>query len=160
MTSGRQPSAGAGLFRFTAFRTGLLAGVVGFLAAALGLHLWLAPTTSDGFNVDVLSAGADVSRAGGAALVIRSKRGTLTQTCHGLCDDLRYQAHDDENDYEVRVLDPRGGCVACDQPRGAMGGYGAWSHRWRISGVHPLKIIVNERIGRLPWKTAGEVSSP
>ncbi|MEO8113913.1 MAG: hypothetical protein ABI655_06005 [Phenylobacterium sp.] len=100
-----------------------------------------------------------MSAGGGASVVVRNKRGALIQTCNGACDDLRYQAHDDENDYEVRVLDARGGCVACDQPRGVMGGYGAWSQRWMIAGRRPLKIVVNDRIGSLSWEAAGEVRS-
>ena len=144
---------------FTAFWMGLLFGLAGFLAGAWLFHLWLAPTTAQGFNVDVASLGADVSGNGGRAVVIRNKRGALTQTCNGACDDLHYQAQDDENDYEVRVLDTRGGCIACDRPRGIMGGYGAWSHRWVISGARPLKITVSDRIGRFAWKSAGEVRS-
>lgn len=159
MTSGSEFGSGVRMFRVTAFRVGLLAGLVSFFAGAWLLHGALAPTTSSGFNVEVTSTGADVSRNGGTALVIRNKRGSLVQTCNDACDNLHYQAHDDENDYEVRVLDARGACVACDQPRGIMGGYGAWSHRWVIAGERPLKIIVSDRIGRLSWKAAGEVRS-
>lgn len=147
------------LLRWTSFRAGLAVGLVAFLAGVWSLHLWLAPARSDGFNVDVTSRGSDVSAGGGASVVVRNKRGAVTQTCNGACDDLRYRAHDDENDYEVRVLDVRGACVACDQPRGVMGGYGAWSQRWLIAGQHPLKIIVNDRIGSLSWETAGEARS-
>jgi hypothetical protein len=145
-----------GSFRLTAFRAGVLAGLIAFVAGAGLLHVWLRPSTSEGFNVDVSSAGADVSRSGGAALEIRHKRGAVVQTCRGACDDLRYEAHDDENNYEVRVLDARGQCIACDAPRGIMGGYGAWSHRWRIAGGRPLKILVQDRIGRLEWHAAGK----
>jgi hypothetical protein len=135
----------------------VLAGVATLAAVAFGLHQWLAPSRAAGFNVEVVSAGADVTRGGGAVLSVAAKQGSLTQTCNGACDDLRYQANDDEADYEVRVLDSRGACLVCDQPRGVMGGYGAWSHRWVIGGVRPLKIIVTDRIGRFPWKAAGEV---
>jgi hypothetical protein len=143
--------------KLTAFRAGFLLGLATLVAGAWFLNHWLTPAHSSGFNVDVASAGADVSRGGGVVLVIRDKRGSLTQTCRGACDDLRYQAHDDETDYEVRVLDASGACVACDRPRGIMGGYGGWSHRWVIAGQRPLKIVVSDRIGSLSWGAAGEV---
>jgi hypothetical protein len=159
MTEARSGEGKRRLFRFTAFRVGLLAGAVSFLVGAGLLHAAMAPIRLSGFNVDVVSTGADVSRNGGVTLIIRNRRGSLTQICNGACDNLHYQATDDENDYEVRVLDARGACVACDKPRGIMGGYGAWSHRWVIAGEHPLKIVVSDRIGGLAWKAAGEVRS-
>jgi hypothetical protein len=143
--------------RLTPFRAGFLLGLATLVSGGWLLHLWLAPAASNDFNVDVKSMGADLSLGGAAVLVIRDKRGSLTQSCRGTCDDLRYRAHDDETDYEVRVLDANGTCVVCDQPRGIMGGYGAWSNRWVIGGRHPLKISVQDRIGSLPWKAAGEI---
>jgi hypothetical protein len=157
MTSVTDTPRQHGWLRMTAFRSGLLAGVVGFVAAAWLLHVWLSPASTADFNVDLVSRGADVSLGGGAALVVSNKRGLLAQTCRGTCDDLRYRAHDDETDYEVRVLDAKGACVACDQPRGVMGGYGTWSHRWLIAGERPLKIKVDDRIGSFSWESAGEV---
>jgi hypothetical protein len=146
-------------FRITAFRLGLVSGLATLAATLWVLHAWLSPSRSDGFNVDVASRGADVSQSGGAAVVVSHKRGRLTQSCVDGCDDLQFRAHDDENDYEVRVLDAEGACVACDRPRGIMGGYGGWSHRWRIAGEGPLKIRVDDEIGRLGWTSAGEVRS-
>lgn len=145
------------VLRLTAFRIGLVSGLLAFGIVVSALYAMPAADFSDDFNVDVSVAGADVSAAGGAALVISHVRGAVAQTCRGRCDDLRFQAFDDENDYVVRVLDAKGACIACDRPRGIMGGFGRWSHRWVVAGEHPLKIIVSDRIGSLPWRAAGAV---
>ena len=159
MTDSRRVTIWSRFFQPTAFRLGFAAGVILFLVGAGLLHLWLAPYRTDGFNVDVASSGADVSLHGGRKLVVRNGRGSLTQICNGACDDLRYRASDDENDYEVKVLDAKDACIVCDQPRGIMGGYGGWSHRWTISGADALKISVSDQIAGTPSRPAGEVRS-
>ena len=58
------------------------------------------------------TSGADISRAGGAAILVRRLGDRLRQDCRDTCDDLRFENEGSSVD-AVRVLDVRGGCVAC-----------------------------------------------
>jgi hypothetical protein len=147
-------------FRLTAFRLGVAAGLGAFFSLVCLVDALLAPAPGapkPSFDVDIASIGADVSRAGGAALVVRHRDGALIQTCRGRCDDLRYQAYTGETNYDVRVLDPKGACVACDPPRLTGGGYGTM--RWEIAGQRPLKIVVSEPSGPESRRTVGETAA-
>jgi hypothetical protein len=143
------------MFRVTAFRVGFAAGLAAWALIYVVVHPYRAPK----FNVEIVSSGLDVSRHGGRRLVVDHGHGSLSQMCNGACDDLWYRASDDENDYVVQVLDAKGACIVCDQPRGIMGGYGGWSHRWSISGAEALKISVSDQIAGTPSRPAGEVRS-
>ena len=157
MSSAVEAGRKRGLLRFTAFRVGFLVGLVTFLSGVWLLHVWMAPYRSDGANVDVAISGEDVTRSGGKMIVIRNQRGSFTQTCNGACDDLKYRASDDENTYVVQVLNKNGACIACDQGRWIMGGYGGWSVRWVVAGEPALKISVSDQIAGTPWRSEGEV---
>jgi len=97
------------LFTPTAFRVGLLAGVV-TSAAAWATISTLISAQQAGYNVEVLSNGADVSRFGGHKVIVDNEQGVLlTETCNESCDDIGYRARSSgENSYGVRVIDAAG----------------------------------------------------
>ena len=60
-------------------------------------------------------AGADVTRHGGAKVVIRNEGGAITQTCNGVCDDFAFVQDSPDNVYTLEVRDAAGRCLLCDQ---------------------------------------------
>jgi len=137
-----EPTAGRKVF--TPFRWGLLVGVVLPLAsfAAIGGagRLWAPRPT---YNVQLVSSGADLTRQNGAKLIFSSAKAAVTQTCNGVCDDLRIEENSGgDAAYQVRVLDPQGTCVACSEPRYVTNGYGAPVSTWTIAGASKLQVSV------------------
>jgi hypothetical protein len=130
--------------RLTAFRLGLLAGVLTPFAIWLVAHLavasWLPAERPPRFNVLALANGADVSRHGGVRVVVSNEHATLTQTCSGPCDDLRYEADSGDNVYRLSAYDAAGRCIACDEGQYVSGGYGAGLTRFTLSGAERLTV--------------------
>jgi hypothetical protein len=103
--------------RPTAFRLGVLTGVVLFLVAWWLVYSWTRPTgpVAD-FDVEVVADGAALTRHGAGQFEVRNPRAILLrQVCNGACDDLSYrvEARGDDS-YGVAVLDPKGRCLSCD----------------------------------------------
>ncbi|TAJ70701.1 MAG: hypothetical protein EPO51_16560 [Phenylobacterium sp.] len=94
-----------------AFILGLVAGG----AVAVGA-VWIAwPFPPFGWwSVSAEINGHDVDRHGGARIVLSDGLSRITQRCAGGCDDVQLRQSTGEGDYEVKVLDARGVCVACD----------------------------------------------
>ena len=139
-------------FRPTAFRLGVLSGIL-VLVAGTGLtYAALYPHRAPPFNVEVVSSGTQMTVHKARKLIIGHQRGSITQRCLEACDDLWHRAEDDENTYVVKVLDDGGACLVCDNPRDIMGGYGAWSVRWTVGGDRTLDIVVMDQIAGTPWR--------
>jgi hypothetical protein len=137
----------------TAFRWGLS---IGFLAAILLaglLWVWMGPELyRPRFNVEVISTGADVSRQGGAKVVVRNEQGIVAeQTCRDQCDDFELRADSGDNSFSVRVLDAAGQSLAGGDEIYVTGGYGAWITRWTVSGADTLQV----RLSTLHHKANG-----
>lgn len=98
-------------WRPDAFILGLVAGGV----VAVGA-VWVAwPFPPFGWwSVSAEVNGHDVDRHGGVSIVLADSLGRIVQRCAGGCDDVRFRQSAAEGDYEVKVLDTRGICVACD----------------------------------------------
>jgi len=127
--------------RPTAFKIGLLSGFAMFLVICGLYYVWIVrPYPEPRYNVEVVSKGADVSRAGGRQLVIanNSAGALLTTTCQDACDDLWHRAKhigDEDIAYGVQVLDAAGRCVVCGGSWYAQGVFGArWIARWTLAG--------------------------
>jgi len=129
------------LLRPTAFGWGLIAGLASFALIWFGAYLVLRTGPAPAINVDVTSVGADVTRHGGAKLIVANETGAkFTVTCRDACDDLRFRTLSGENRYGVRVLDAKGDCVACGPAVYTDAGYGAPVWVWRIAGQDRLNV--------------------
>jgi hypothetical protein len=133
------------LRRMLDFAGGFFVGLVvlplgGALALTLLILVWPKPTGSTA-HFSLSSSGSDISRAGGRVLEVRRVGEALRQVCRDACDDIRLETHDRTVE-SVRVLDARGGCVAC---RDVTGPYQpeARARRWKISGAPQLAIVSN-----------------
>lgn len=131
--------------RLTAFRAGVIAGVLSPFVAVLTfsglIRLLLPAETPPKFNVRVEAVGQDVSRGGAKVIVVNYDHGALTQTCIDGCDDLRVDEDSGgDNFYRVNLLDSAGRCVVCDVGQYVTGGYGADITRWRVSGPERLMV--------------------
>lgn len=129
------------LLRPTAFRIGLLSGLAVFLVSCGLFYLWLVrPFPEPRYNVEVVSSGADLSRAGARRLVVSNRYAgvLLAATCQDACDDLWHRLKhqgDEDVTYQVQVLDAAGGCVACGQPAYVEGVFGGgFIARWTLAG--------------------------
>ena len=124
---------------------GVVAGAVSPVLILLGawtaLELGPPDPKAPAFNVELVSAGADVSRHGGMRVVLANERGAIAQTCRGACDDLRVRQNTGYNVYWARVLDAKGACVVCD-PTGAYvaNGYDASVATLIVGGREKLTI--------------------
>ena len=82
------------------------------------------------------ASGADLSRAGGASLVVATPRGRVRLACRGACDDLAIRAADPRVTL-IEVRDRDGGCVSCRHR------WQPWAPReaaWRVAGADRLTI--------------------
>lgn len=131
--------------KLDAFRWGFVVGFVAPVAAPLflwgALKLSIPGLEAPAFNVELVSAGADVSLHGGTRVVMANERGAITQTCREECDDLRARENSGDNAYWVRVLDRSGACVACS-PAGVYvtNGYGAPLTTFVVGGKRKLTV--------------------
>jgi hypothetical protein len=127
-------------FRLGAFTLGLASGIIAPLVL-FGAFEWIVSgSRPPEFNVDVVTAGADVSRHGGRRVLVVNERGAVAQSCNGECDDLRLRENSGDNSYWVRVLDRSGGCVACTLTGFYVSnGYGASVTRVEVSGQDRLR---------------------
>lgn len=114
--------------------TGAVLGVLGTLAMVGALSAWVEhrPKAIHGEIV-----GADVTHHGGATIAIKNTLGSLTQTCHGGCDDLVFEGDSAENVYKAEVRDAAGRCVLCDGGDYVTGGMQV---RWRLAGRDKLTL--------------------
>ena len=102
--------------RITAFRIGVLSGVVLFAAAASAIYLMVRDPSPAPYNFEASTAGADLSRHGARIVEVRTTYGSMMrQTCNGRCDDLSYKIKiAGENGLQVMVRDAAGACLSCD----------------------------------------------
>ena len=129
--------------RLTAFRWGVIVGAVSPIAVWLGGHAFFHSLGADKprFNVQIVSVGEDVSRAGGAQVVIGPEHGRLAQTCSGTCDDLWVNLSTGDDSVLVSVLDGSGKRLAYGGPGYVTtSDYGAGTARTTIAGRAPLTI--------------------
>lgn len=125
--------------RLTAFRRGVLFGVLSPFVAMLALHWVVGPPLR--FNVQVISVGHDVSTHGGVKVAISSEYGRpITQTCNGPCDDLWVNTVSGDDTYSVKVLDAAGRCVACGGAGYVTNGF---LTRITVAGESRLQIVEN-----------------
>lgn len=128
----------AGLLRFawrlTAFSGGYLLGVLTMVAMLIGLKAW---SEHEALPIYGEIWGAEVSQHGGVSIAIKSKRGSITQTCNGVCDNLSFEQDSSDNVYKAEVRDAAGDCVLCDP--GDYVGDGT-QVRWRIGGQDKLAL--------------------
>jgi hypothetical protein len=143
MTGGETARRGQRL-RLNAFSAGVGVGVALPLLGVGLLALTLADLRPPRFNVDVASAGADISRNGGRRIVVANDRGAVVQTCRGRCDDLRLQESSGDNSYRVRILDSAGACIACTPGLYVTNGYGASITRVDVSGRDHLQVRLRD----------------
>jgi hypothetical protein len=119
-----------------AFQLGLICGVL-VCGSLWGLgYLLTHPSPAPPYNVEVASAGGDVSRLDGRSLRVSDLGGpVMTQTCREDCDDIwfRMQAGGD-NAVRVEVFDGAGHCLACEPPASTDIGFGDVVLRWTIAG--------------------------
>ena len=85
------------------------------LGAIIGLVLpsWLGSKSP---RVNFSLAGADVSHAGGKFIIIGNSNGKLRQICNGICDDIQYKFRAGGPNYAVRIQNPTGRCILCEDP--------------------------------------------
>ncbi|WP_309091113.1 hypothetical protein [Phenylobacterium sp.] len=76
--------------------------------------------------------------------------GSITQTCNGTCDHVRYEAGADKRNYAVELRDAGGECISCGPKRFVAYDPIGLSARWRIEGRERLKVEVSESIGLGP----------
>lgn len=103
-------------FRSRQFGLGVAAGAGAFLAVCgLGWLTVRAIVPAQDYNVEVVSQGAAVTKAGGGQVLVRTEYGHLMrQTCNGACDDLTFRTKGGGDTlYLVDVLDRSGGCLEC-----------------------------------------------
>ena len=134
------------LVRLLRFGAGLAVGAMLFFGLLLGGSLgW-----SDLHMADVTlnTSGADISAHHGTRLAIRRETGVIVQSCNGGCDDLSIVNQGRSNGFEdIRVLDGRGGCVACVVPPGLA--LGQRREDLTIAGAPRLVIAqTSNRTGR------------
>lgn len=99
------------------FRAGAIVGVALVLIAYLGLRLLAPELWPLRYNVEVVVRGAEVSRSGGAKVLVRDARGLVAeQACREDCDDLQVQIDSGDNEFRVSVLDTAGRPVAEGPP--------------------------------------------
>ncbi|MEW5685788.1 MAG: hypothetical protein AB1942_12795 [Pseudomonadota bacterium] len=124
------------LFRPSPFRIGLLTGLVLFLAMAGLAYAVSLSMKGSAFNIEASAVGADLDRHGASRIVLSRTHGVMfQQTCLGGCDDLSLRKHVPEGSYELRVVDAKGACVACDGVAGYVaGGSYAGTTRWELKG--------------------------
>lgn len=114
------------------------------------LALWIAwPFPPFGqWSVDVAVNGRDVDRHGGARIVFSDGLSRITQRCADGCDDVQFRQSTVEGDYEAKVLDGRGMCVACDNA-----GY-------VTNGLYTALVIEGENALRIKGGMAGLTPPP
>lgn len=151
------------VLRITVFRSGALAGFLATVVSVVALDVWIQPYKPE-YTVEVVSRGADVSRNGGASVVVRNGREgvVLRQTCRDGCDDFRLQAASGDNAVGVDVLDAQGHALTPPQPlEYVTGGYGAWITRFTVADTGGLSVRVTHldhqpdgTFVETPWQTA------
>ena len=126
------------------FRRGLIAGLLLPLTSSLLIWGLLRITfPSPGFDVEVVSKGAAVTRCGGRSVVVADEGGGITQTCNGACDDLHVQASSGDNSYWVNVLDAQGACIACTGGIYVTSGFGdSGVTRFHVVGGRELDVQI------------------
>lgn len=102
--------------RMTAFRIGLLSGVLLFASAASAIYLMVRRPSPPPYNFEASASGADLSRHSARTVEIQTTHAPLMrQTCNGACDDLSYKIKiAGENGLSVLVRDAAGKCLSCD----------------------------------------------
>ncbi|WP_293907484.1 hypothetical protein [Phenylobacterium sp.] len=130
-------------WRMTAFRWGLMVGVLSTIAIA-GLAWRLLTQSVSDYAVDVVSLGSDVSRHGGVLLRVSDARGAVQQTCRGECDDLHLQENYGDNAFHLVVLAADGRRLIAGDLGYVDTGYGAPAYRWTLSGHEALKLDERE----------------
>jgi hypothetical protein len=129
------------------FVGGFALGVLALPAlAALGLAGLLAISIAFGgsqpreISASFWTWGWDVTRAGGASLLVRQDRGAVTkQRCRGACDDLVFWYEPAEL---VEVRDAKGACVVC-RGQGLRLPFQS-AKRWALGGA-PLSLQEDKR---------------
>ena len=122
------------VFRPTAFRLGFFGGLgLALLVVAIFVTLEFAGPKYDG---EVVSNGADVSRAGGRSITVRERDyRVFTAQCNGACDDLWYGRNvGGDTSMAVEVRDAAGRCIACDGSAYMDGGFPFAVERWTLAG--------------------------
>lgn len=104
--------------RMTAFRWGAVVGLAFTVAAGVGIYVWIQPVLyALPFDVEVLSHGAEVTRGGGARVVVHDEQGVrLEQVCRDECDDVQFQADMPDNAVGITVYDVAGRVLTSVQP--------------------------------------------
>ena len=128
--------------RAARFAVGFILGLLAVPAAVVGLGLvviaGLAALGSGqvaGKPFLLTSSGADISRAGGAAMIVQRGSDTTRLDCRDGCDDLRIE--DEDGGLEaIRVFGGNGDCVVCRTPGDFQGPGNSWS----VSGHPRLKV--------------------
>jgi len=125
--------------KFTAFRAGLLTGLMMVLGLA-GIIWWSShgqPTAPYAFEGTVV--GADVGRHGGRQVEVTDRGYAIVrQSCNGACDDLSYRRSAGDSVVAVRVLDANGSCIVCSEGIYVTGGMPSASSI-RVGGADKLE---------------------
>lgn len=103
-------------FRSRQFGLGAISGVGLFLAiCGLGYLAIRVIVPAQDYNVEVVSQGAAVTKAGGRQIQVRTEYAQLMrQVCNEACDDLTFRTKGGgDTRYFVDVLDRKGGCLEC-----------------------------------------------
>lgn len=128
-------------WRPTAFRVGVLTGMVTFVVVSGGIYLAVRQPSA-AFNIQVESSGADLSRHGAHQLEIRRERGPIMrQTCRDGCDDLSFRRKDGGagDVHQVVVLDRAGQCLVCGSGLYTEESGGSLVAKWSVGGDAKLE---------------------
>ena len=87
-------------------------------------------------------SGIDVTRHGGAKVAILNERGSITQTCHGVCDDLAFVQDSPDNLYRLEVRDAAGRCLLCEKGDYVTNGVALG---WEVGGQEVLGLQRTDR---------------
>lgn len=103
-------------FRSRPFGLGAASGAGFFLAiCGLGYLAIRLIVPAQDYNVELVSQGAAVTKAGGGQVQVRTEYVHLMrQVCNEACDDLTFRTKGGgDTRYFVDVLDRKGGCLEC-----------------------------------------------
>jgi len=133
---GQSEASPARRIRLTAFSWGAITGSAMFAMVWLATVALPAPARDPAYDLQVVVAGGDVTRAGGRQVVVVLGAAN-TVTCNDACDDLWVNWKTGDNDAAVKILDAHGVCIASGQDQYVTNGE---TTRIVVSGQAALQI--------------------
>jgi hypothetical protein len=119
-----------------AFSWGFITAAV-IVAVGVALIAWAtALAKAPYYDVQLVTVGDDITRAGARRVVLFADFGTVT--CNDACDDLWMNWRSPDTVVDVKVLDAKGACLACSEPQYVTHGL---LYRMKVAGRPGLKIV-------------------